>query len=163
MGLCFEQTATKHHVYLYIYYKYCNGHFDKNLGHSVSQGETGGKKSRCFLKSRQCVNQQTITICDNKGSVCLCNFHRMTESTVKVMNNARLNYFSPTQPMENPCMEFSVNELNSQMFQHLVNPFGICQGRKHPQVGPDMLSPLCLPAQLGPSKDLAFSLSKISI
>ena len=35
---------------------------------------------------------------------------------MKMMNNKRINYFSPIPPRENPHMEVSVNELNSQMF-----------------------------------------------
>lgn len=97
-------------------------------------------------------NQQCATICDSKYSVCLCNCHRMRGSSVKMMNNKRINYFSPVPPREKPHMEFSVNELNSQMFQHLVDPFGICQGRMHYRGGPYMLFPLFLCAHLGTSK-----------
>lgn len=35
----------------------------------------------------------------------------MRRSTVKMMNNKRINYFSPIPPGEKPHMEFSVNEL----------------------------------------------------
>lgn len=97
-------------------------------------------------------NQQCATICDSKYSVCLCNCHHMRGSSVKMMNNKRINYFSPVPPREKPHMEFSVNELNSQMFQHLVDPFGICQGRMHYRGGPYMLFPLFLCAHLGTSK-----------
>ena len=56
-----------------------------------------------------------------------------------MMNNKKINYVSPTLPRENSHMDFPVKELNSQMFQHLVDPFGICQGRIHHQRGPYML------------------------
>lgn len=61
-------------------------------------------------------------------------------------------------------MEFSVNELNSQMFQHLVDPFGICQGRIHHQGGPYMLFPPVSACTIRHFKGLALSLhiSKIS-
>lgn len=71
---------------------------------------------------------------------------------MKMMNNKRMNYFSPVPPRENPHMEFSVNALNSQMPQHLVDLFGICQGRMCHQGGRAWFSPLFLPVQLTTTK-----------
>lgn len=42
-----------------------------------------------------------------------------------------MNYFSPIPPREDPHMEFPLNKLDSQMFQHLADLFGICQDRMH--------------------------------
>lgn len=55
-------------------------------------------------------------------------------------------------------MEFSVNELNSQMFQHLVDPFGICQGRIHHQGGLYTLSPPVSVCTIRHFKGLALNL-----
>lgn len=54
-------------------------------------------------------------------------------------------------------MDFSVNELNSQMSQHLFDPFGICQGRIHYPWGWGCNNILaatsaCVHAPLGPSQ-----------
>lgn len=145
---CFEQNPISHSS---IKDTIIKGHSIQSRRYTVSQGETA-ERSVCFLKCL-CLNQQNTTICDNKYSVCLCNWRHMRGSTVKMMNNTRINYFSPIPPRENPHMEFSANELNSQMFQHLVDPFGICRGRIHHQGGDCTCSfPLFLFAQLGTSK-----------
>lgn len=50
-----------------------------------------------------------------------------------------------------------MNELNPQMFQHLLDPFGICQGRVHQLGATNMLVLPVLPAQLGTSQVKHFS------
>lgn len=150
------------HIYIAIVDTIFNGNFNKNLEVIQKVKVKPEKKAHVFrsvcVVSCECLNQQSITICDNKRSVCLCNCHHMTENTVKVMNNKRIHYFSPIPPRENPHMEFPVNELNSQMFQHLVDPFGICQGRTHHQGGPYMLFPPVSACTIRPFKGPALSL-----
>ncbi len=102
--------------------------------------------------------KEISTTYDNKYSGCLSNCHSVRGSTVEIMNNKRINYFSPISSRENPHMEFSLNELKSQMFQHLVDPFGTCQGRIHHQRGPYMLFPPVFACTIKRFKSLALGL-----
>lgn len=99
-------------------------------------------------KSPQCCHLFNICILEINGAkmwVNKYNSHPTRGSTTKIMNNKRINYFSyPYQQGKSFHMELSGSELSSQMFQHLLDPFAICQSRKFHQGGDMYCPPECL-------------------